>query len=147
MNRLQFATQTSGLAPAPASGGHTASILPRPTLSPDLNRMLSAAAVSVRFRQQLLADPVAALTAGYNGEGFNILPDELSQLLAIHANTLAEFAAELLERLWHHRLDEGRKSKQEALSGDATPAPLPHEEPIRHRATPTDARRRRPRPS
>lgn len=147
MNRLEFASQISGLAPTSASGGRTASVLPRPTLSPDLNRMLSAAVVSVGFRQQLLADPVAALAAGYNGEGFNILPDELSQLLAIRANTLAEFAAELLERLWHHRLDEGRKSKQETLScGDASALP-PHEEPIRHRSTPNDARRCRPRSS
>ena len=93
--------------------------------------MLSAAVVSVGFRQTLLSDPISAVTSGYNGERFNILPDELAQVLAIRANTLAEFAAQLLERLWFHRLDEGRKAKKEMPANGADQSLRAHEEPVR----------------
>ncbi len=41
----------------------------------------------------LLDDPATALAHGYNGEVFDIRPDEQAQVLAMRADTLAEFAA------------------------------------------------------
>ncbi len=75
--------------------------------------MLSAAVVNARFRRTLLDDPATALARGYNGEVFDIRPDERAQILAIRADTLAEFAAQLLERLWFDRLDARRQGPQE----------------------------------
>jgi hypothetical protein len=79
-----------------------------PTLSPELNRMLSAAVVSVSFRRLLLRDPIAAVTRGYNGESFEIPADELTQIKSIRAESLAQFASQLIDRLWFGRPEESR---------------------------------------
>ncbi len=114
-NKSKGATsaQMSGLRTGAEGGSRSAAYLPKPVLSSELNRMLSAAVVSVGFRRLLLSDAVAALATGYDGEHFNLRPDERLQVLAIRAGTLAEFSAQLLERLWYYRLDESRQSKQE----------------------------------
>ncbi len=78
----------------------------KPTLSPELNRMLSAAVVSNSFRRLLLRDPVSAVTRGYNGESFEIPADELAQIMKIRAESLAEFATQLIERLWFGQADD-----------------------------------------
>ena len=76
-----------------------------PSLSPEINRLLSAAVVSAAFRRLLLSDPVAALAGGYSGESFEIQDEELAQIILIRAGTLAEFAGELIDRLWFGRWD------------------------------------------
>jgi hypothetical protein len=74
-----------------------------PSLSSELNRMLSAAVVNTNFRRRLLSDPVAALAGGYNGESFEIKAEELAQIVLIRAGSLAEFASQLIDRLWYGR--------------------------------------------
>ena len=66
--------------------------------SREINRLLTAAVVSRRFRQLLLADPLAALHSGYNGENFRLTLDEVNLVQSIHATTLPDFAAQLLEK-------------------------------------------------
>ncbi len=73
--------------------------------------------MNARFRRMLLDDPATALAHGYNGEVFDIRPDEQAQVLAMRADTLAEFAAQLLERLWYVRLDARRRGTQETTNG------------------------------
>lgn len=66
--------------------------------SKEINRLLTAAVVSRRFRQLLLADPLAALHSGYNGENFRLTLDEINLVQSIHATTLPDFAAQLLKK-------------------------------------------------
>jgi hypothetical protein len=69
------------------------------SLSKNVNRLLSALVVSSSFRRQLFADPVAALTAGYNGEKFQLTPAEYAAVTSLHVNTVSDFAAQLLRIL------------------------------------------------
>lgn len=63
----------------------------------EVNRLLSAAVVNRRFCTLLLADPSVALKAGYNGDAFHLSAEEASIIQSIHASTLQDFAAHLLE--------------------------------------------------
>lgn len=83
-----------------------------PTLSPEINRMLSAAVVSAPFRRLLLRDPVVALSYGYNGESFEIKADELAQIVLIKAESIAEFASQLIDRLWYGNGASPESSRQ-----------------------------------
>lgn len=65
--------------------------------STEINRLLTAAVVSRRFCQLLLANPVAALTAGYRGESFRLNADEMRRVTAIRASSLQDFAQQLLK--------------------------------------------------
>src|SRR5687767_834440 len=69
------------------------------SLSKNLNRLLSAAVVSPRFRRLLLSDPVAALAAGYNGENFQLTPAEYAAVTSLRVNSVRDFAAQLLRLL------------------------------------------------
>jgi len=61
----------------------------------EICRIISAAVVNSRFRENLLADPQKAIAAGYSGEKFNLRKDQTARLSAIRASSLAEFAAQL----------------------------------------------------
>ena len=61
----------------------------------EMSRILSAAVVSSQFRSRLLADPAAAVAGGYSGESFSLAAQEQKKLGAIHAGSLADFAAQL----------------------------------------------------
>jgi hypothetical protein len=67
----------------------------RQLASAEFSRILSAAVISARFRNMLLADPVKAISDGYSGEKFEIGADEKNRLANIRANSLADFAAQL----------------------------------------------------
>lgn len=95
-----------------------------PSLSPEINRLLSAAVVSATFRRLLLRDPVAALAKGYNGESFEIRSEELAQIVLIRAGSLAEFAGELIERLWYRRSREDMAHNVSVQSPSAGTEPL-----------------------
>jgi len=58
-------------------------------------RIISAAVVNARFCEALLADPLKAVSAGYQGEVFELRKDESACLAAIRADSLAKFAAHL----------------------------------------------------
>ncbi|GIV78600.1 MAG: hypothetical protein KatS3mg050_2994 [Litorilinea sp.] len=74
--------------------------------SSEVNRLLSAALVSRRFCHLLLTDPAAALAAGYNGEHFDLTPEERARILAIQAKSLQDFAAQLLDLVAEQAADE-----------------------------------------
>ena len=61
----------------------------------ELSRILSAAVINNRFEENLLADPVAAISEGYCGEKFTLEIQELQKLGKIRASNLADFAAQL----------------------------------------------------
>lgn len=88
--------------------------------SREIDRLLTAAVVSRRFRQLLLADPLAALRSGYNGTDFRLTLDEINLVQSIHATTLPDFAAQLLERAGDRF---GKRDKEHPV--DAEPAAVP----------------------
>ena len=67
----------------------------------ELSRLLCAAVVSPRFRDQLLKDPESALRSGYQSETFHLSPEERSWVLSIQAVNLADFASQLVEFQTH----------------------------------------------
>jgi len=87
----QLTVQEFGAQPLPATD--TPKVLGQ---SSEINRLLTAAVVSRGFRQILLANPMAALTAGYRGESFCLNAEEMRQVTAIRAASLQEFALQLL---------------------------------------------------
>ncbi len=66
--------------------------------SETLNRLVSAALVSERFRNRLLSNPLEALKEGYNGEQFDLPPEVMEAIATIHAADLPDFANELVMR-------------------------------------------------
>lgn len=62
----------------------------------ELSRLLTAAVVNPEFCNLLLSDPPIALSGGYNGETFNFTPEAHSLILSINANSLKEFASQLI---------------------------------------------------
>lgn len=68
------------------------------TSNAEINRLLSAAIISRRFRSMLLNDPAKAIAGGYFGEKFHISSKMAQQVTAIHASTLADFATQLAQR-------------------------------------------------
>ena len=99
---------------------HSTSEMEAPSFSPEINRMLSAAVVSAAFRRLLLTDPAAALSRGYNGESFEIQPEELAQIVLIRATSLAEFADQLIDRLWFGRGDVEHDPGRREFSGSGS---------------------------
>ncbi len=68
-----------------------------PTLSGrEINRLLSAAVISERFRHLLLTDAAAALQLGFNGESFSLSGEDKARILAIQASSLQNFTEQLL---------------------------------------------------
>lgn len=61
----------------------------------EISRILSAAVVNRHFRNQLLSNPVQAVSGGFWGEKFELGDEDKNQLGAIQADTLAEFASQL----------------------------------------------------
>lgn len=64
--------------------------------SKEINRLLTAAVVNRKFCSLLLADPLQAVTSGYNGETFKLTPEEVQQIRSIQASTLRDFVLQLL---------------------------------------------------
>ncbi|RME08644.1 MAG: hypothetical protein D6803_00670 [Anaerolineae bacterium] len=66
-------------------------------ISPEVNRLLSAAVVSKRFRELLLRNPQKALEEGYLGHAFALNEDDRAMILSIRADTLADFALQIVQ--------------------------------------------------
>lgn len=62
----------------------------------ELSRLITAAVVSAEFRNLLLHNPALAISAGYNGERFNFPPDQHAFISSIRAESLQEFARQLI---------------------------------------------------
>lgn len=67
----------------------------KPGNSQELSRILSAAVVNSHFCSNLLKDPLTAIATGYSGECFSLDNQVCKKLGAIHASSLADFAAQL----------------------------------------------------
>ena len=63
----------------------------------ELSRLLCAAVVSPRFRDQLLKDPDSAMRSGYQSESFHLSAEERSWVLATQAVNLTDFASQLVD--------------------------------------------------
>jgi hypothetical protein len=63
----------------------------------ELSRLMCAAVVSPRFRNQLLRDPDTALRSGYQSETFHLSPEERTWVLSAQAVNLADFASQVVE--------------------------------------------------
>lgn len=77
-------------------------------VSPELNRLLTAAVVNRRFCRLLLTNPLRALALGYRGEAFQLNPTEMQRVSAIRATSLRDFALQLL-------VNEEIETNQEAM--------------------------------
>jgi hypothetical protein len=62
----------------------------------ELNRMLSAAVVSKSFRNMLLTNPEIAVASGYQGETFNLSPEDQNWLYSIRPANLVDLAANMV---------------------------------------------------
>lgn len=62
----------------------------------ELNRLLSAAIVSKSFRNMLLNDPEIAVASGYQGETFNLSPEDQNWLYSIRPANLVDLAANMV---------------------------------------------------
>lgn len=67
-----------------------------PSCNDELNRLLSAAVVSKSFRNMLLANPEIAVASGYQGETFNLSPEDQSWLYSIRPANLVDLAANMV---------------------------------------------------
>jgi hypothetical protein len=64
----------------------------------EINRLISAALVSERFRALLLDDPRKAIETGYNDETFNLDPQVVEAISSIRATSLDAFVREVISR-------------------------------------------------
>jgi hypothetical protein len=67
-----------------------------PSRNEDLNRLLSAAVVSKSFRNMLLVNPEIAVTAGYQGESFNLSDEDRSWLFSMRPTSLVDLAVNMV---------------------------------------------------
>jgi len=84
--------------------------------SKEINRLLTAAVVNRKFCSLLLADPIQAVTSGYNGETFALTPEEVQQIRSIKASTLRDFVLQLLTK----------SASNEKLAAELQPTPWLH---------------------
>lgn len=66
------------------------------TPRPEYSRIISAAVINAGFRSMLLSDPVKAVITGYCGEPFKLGGEEKNHLASIHAESLSDFALQLV---------------------------------------------------
>mgnify|MGYP000847476987 CR=1 FL=1 len=62
----------------------------------EISRIMTAAVVSLKFRKDLLQNPMNAIAQGYGDETFMLAQDQAEQLSKIHAKTLEEFATKII---------------------------------------------------
>lgn len=68
-----------------------------------VNRLISAAVVDRHFCRMLLADPVSAIAAGYNGEKFIFSEQSSAVIGSIRVESLVDFAAQILDVMPAHK--------------------------------------------
>jgi hypothetical protein len=61
----------------------------------NLNQLLCAATVNVRFCETLLRDPARAIATGYYGHSFSLTPEEEELVIGIQAQKLEDFASQV----------------------------------------------------
>jgi hypothetical protein len=90
----------------------------------DLNQLLCAATINVRFRETLLRDPAQAIAAGYFGHTFSLTPEERELVIGIQAQQLEDFAAQVYCWISGNNSGSGHNDHRKNGNGhrqDATP--------------------------
>jgi hypothetical protein len=64
---------------------------------PEYSRIICAAVINKGFRDQLLKDPTQAVARGFNGESFQLSPNEKQIISSLKGLSLADFAAQLAQ--------------------------------------------------
>jgi hypothetical protein len=62
----------------------------------EISRIMTAAVVSLRFRRDLLSNPLNAIECGFGEETFILEQEQVECLADIHATTLEEFATKII---------------------------------------------------
>jgi hypothetical protein len=62
----------------------------------EISRIMTAAVVSLKFRKDLLQNPMNAISQGFGDETFILERDQAEQISKIHATTLEEFATKIV---------------------------------------------------
>ena len=62
----------------------------------EFSRLLTAAVINGTFCKALLRNPSNAISSGFGGESFNLSPDVIKNISGIKANSLSEFASQLV---------------------------------------------------
>ncbi len=62
----------------------------------EISRIMTAAVVNVKFRQDLLSNPMHAIAHGFGEETFILEQEQAEQLSKIQAKTLEEFATKIV---------------------------------------------------
>jgi hypothetical protein len=78
--------------------GHTHQVEHDMSHSHEISRLLTAAVVNHKFSHLLLNDPRAALISGYNGESFQLSPEETKLIMSIKASSLRDFASQVVAK-------------------------------------------------
>ena len=78
-----------------------------------LNQLVCAAVVSGRFQETLLQNPAKAIAAGYMGQSFSLLPEEIQAVIKIKAQNIEDFAAQVYDWI---SSNEKSAERQESLS-------------------------------
>ncbi len=68
-------------------------------LNTELSRVVHAAIINRRFRENLLSDPIRSIESGFCGESFYFSRETKEQIRSIQARSLEEFAAGITKYL------------------------------------------------
>lgn len=103
-----FYDRTATLALSSQETGLSSSLAETvPTLTDEMNKVLAAAIVDEKFRDQLLANPDVVLLGGYNGHTFNLGSEEVHFIRSVQAVSLTDFASQWVV---HKENNGGRKA-------------------------------------
>ena len=92
--------------------------------SKEVNRVLSAAIVSKTFREALITDPTQAINKGFMGESFVLTAQEQQMLQAIQAETLADFASQILDAQQRISLPEKNSGQTYTILNNYSKSPI-----------------------
>jgi hypothetical protein len=62
----------------------------------EISRIMTAAVVNIKFRQDLLRNPMSAIENGFGEETFILEQEQAERLSKIRAQTLEEFATKIV---------------------------------------------------
>lgn len=87
----------------------------------EIDRLITTAIVSTRFRELLLSDPTTALTDGYNGYNFNLSTDEQTWLIGIEAKNLDDFVTQVMHQLNKKPIDQTINGNDHSVLANGSP--------------------------
>jgi hypothetical protein len=79
---------------------------PEAAVKAEFGRLIHAALINPRFRQQLLSNPLRSIEDGYCGESFHFPAELKERIQLIHADSLESFSMQLLQTTNSPRVPE-----------------------------------------